>query len=425
VPAAPLFISYSHVPAAPLFISYSHKDQKWLDLLSVHLQSLENDGLIETWDDRDIRAGGKETWEAQLLPKIESAGVIVVLLSPDFAASDYCQKVELPIAITRKEKGQALVYFVLVRPYAVERSLSRFQILPSLNQSLKQIRDKDEALKKIACLIRDELEDFHPSPSQSPRVTRVLPPYLPYLCDRAEQEDHLQLLCGEQSCPRPLAFLVTGPRQECHDAFHERMARDLLPGLLHIPGATPTDPRLLEWFADAAPGPGCDSLFSARIGRTLGVFGKDPATVTRSLPEGLTLLVTTLFEDDWASHDRELLKCFLSYWNNWPDLAPKRALCLGVSIVTRGKGSFSAKLEAAFAASAYPALRLRVLPELRPPQESHARNWLSHPKVKPWYNWELYRDPLRDRVSQMFADRRAIPMGDLARRLLEAIESCS
>jgi hypothetical protein len=416
--------------AVPLFISYAHEDQKWLDLLARHLASLENDGLIEVWDDRDIRAGSEKSWEAQLLPKLDSAGVILVLLSPNFANSRYCQKVELPRAIARKEGGEALVFFVLARQYSIEQSVSRFQILPSTTQSLKQIRDRDTALATIATQIRAALEDFHPAsrqtPWSSPVVNRALPPYLPYLCNRTEQEDSLQLLCDEQATRshRPLVFLLAGPHQECHEAFHERIARDLLPGLLGIPGATPADPLPLEWPADAVPGPGCDQIVSIRVARAAGCFGKDPAAILRCLPEGLIFLTTALGGDDWTSRDRDLVDAFLSYWNAWPDLAPNRALSVGISIIGERKGPSSAALTEAFRATSYPALRFKVLPNLKSPQEVHARNWLSHPKVKPWYTWELYRDPLRDRVSQIFAGRTSIPMRDLRQPLLEALQSC-
>jgi hypothetical protein len=169
--------------AVPLFISYAHEEEKWLNLLTTHLASLENDGLIEVWDDREIRAASEKTWEAQLLPRLESAGIVVIILSPDFAKSRYCQEVELPRAIARKERRQALVFFVLARPYAIEQSIRRFQILPKASQSLKQLRDRDAALTDVVEQIRAAIEEVprvQPPALYVQALTQRLPPYLPY-----------------------------------------------------------------------------------------------------------------------------------------------------------------------------------------------------------------------------------------------------
>ena len=42
---------------ANVFISYSHKDEIWKDRLLTHLKVFEEEGLLETWDDRRIGEG--------------------------------------------------------------------------------------------------------------------------------------------------------------------------------------------------------------------------------------------------------------------------------------------------------------------------------------------------------------------------------
>jgi hypothetical protein len=165
------------MPRVKLFVSYSHRDQKWLDLLIRHLASLENDGLVEVWDDREIRAASEKTWEDQLLPNLNSAGVIIVLLSPTFASSQYCQTVELPRAIARKKTGEALVFFVFAVTYDIERSLTGFQILPSSTLSLQQARNRDAAVADIVHEIRTALEGFRPTPlPAAQRGVQPVPP---------------------------------------------------------------------------------------------------------------------------------------------------------------------------------------------------------------------------------------------------------
>ena len=146
-------------PAETLFISYSRRDKDpWLDLLLDHLAPLENEGLIEIWNDQDIEAGASEPWEQQLLPRLKTAGVLVMLLSPAFARSKYIQSKELPFALEQKRSGRALVYLVYLKPYAMEESLTEFQILPSADHSIEEARNPNVALKAVAHQIRADLQ---------------------------------------------------------------------------------------------------------------------------------------------------------------------------------------------------------------------------------------------------------------------------
>ena len=45
------------MPGPSVFISYSHKDETWKDRLVTHLGVLQREGLLDTWDDRQIGAG--------------------------------------------------------------------------------------------------------------------------------------------------------------------------------------------------------------------------------------------------------------------------------------------------------------------------------------------------------------------------------
>ena len=69
-----------------LFIS--HKDEGLRDQLETHLSMLKRQGFIETWHDRRITAG--EPLEAAISGNLERADVVLLLVSPDFLASDYC-----------------------------------------------------------------------------------------------------------------------------------------------------------------------------------------------------------------------------------------------------------------------------------------------------------------------------------------------
>src|SRR5262249_46736467 len=155
------------------------------------------------------------------------------------------------------------------------------------------------------------------------------------------------------------------------------------------------------------------------IALKLDSFSSKPADILSALPDGLTYLVTTLAGDEWDTRQQELLKLFLNYWNRWPDLPGNRAICLGISIVRKNSGPKAEALSGLFPEAEFPRIRFRVLPDLQSPIERDALNWLSHRKVKPWYDWEMHRDALSVSVRRTFSTRPAIPMGELATPLIQ------
>lgn len=73
---------------ATLFFSYSHKDEVLRDQLETQLAMLKRQGVIDTWHDRRIGAG--QELHAHISDHVENDDIILLLVSPDFLASDYC-----------------------------------------------------------------------------------------------------------------------------------------------------------------------------------------------------------------------------------------------------------------------------------------------------------------------------------------------
>lgn len=114
-----------------VFISYSHRDEAWKDRLVPQLQALEMAGLdMKVWHDRKIDGGDK--WYPEIQAAIDSAAVAVLLISPDFLASPFCVKEEVPALIRRQEQGGMLLIPVLVRacPWKAHRWLRERQMIP-------------------------------------------------------------------------------------------------------------------------------------------------------------------------------------------------------------------------------------------------------------------------------------------------------
>lgn len=94
--------------------SYSHADEALRIELEKHLAALKRQGLIDTWHDRRILAG--QEFDAEIDRNFEEAEVILLLVSPDFIASDYCYNVEMLRALEKHTEGSATLIPVILRP---------------------------------------------------------------------------------------------------------------------------------------------------------------------------------------------------------------------------------------------------------------------------------------------------------------------
>ena len=97
-----------------LFFSYAHEDEALRNELEVHLSVLKRQGVISTWHDRRIHAGSEV--DRAISDRLEAADVILLLVSPHFLASSYCNDVELHRAMKRHEEGTAAVIPVILHP---------------------------------------------------------------------------------------------------------------------------------------------------------------------------------------------------------------------------------------------------------------------------------------------------------------------
>ncbi|RMP83707.1 TIR domain-containing protein [Pseudomonas syringae] len=96
-----------------VFFSYCHADEGLRDQLEKQLSMLKRQGVIETWHDRRINAG--QEIDAAIDEHINTDEIILLLVSPDFIASDYCYNVEMTRAMERHDAKQAIVIPVILR----------------------------------------------------------------------------------------------------------------------------------------------------------------------------------------------------------------------------------------------------------------------------------------------------------------------
>jgi hypothetical protein len=122
-----------------IFISYSHKDKAYKDELLRHLSMLERQGIVKFWDTSHIPAGAD--WAHEIDEAIKNSKAAILLISPDFLASDYVIDQELPALLKRAETQDTLVLPILVRPtsWTAIPELAQFQFLNDVRHPLSSL----------------------------------------------------------------------------------------------------------------------------------------------------------------------------------------------------------------------------------------------------------------------------------------------
>lgn len=132
-----------------VFLSYSHKDESLRNELETHLKLMQHLRLIATWHDRLIEAG--DEWKNKIDENLELAEIILLLVSADFIASDYCVEKEMKRALERDEKGEARVIPVIVRDVDwTDAPFSKLQALPANGRAVTIWDDKDSAWRSVS-----------------------------------------------------------------------------------------------------------------------------------------------------------------------------------------------------------------------------------------------------------------------------------
>lgn len=142
-----------------VFISYSHKDEDLKDELYIHLANLTRQGKIKPWQDRAIEAGTE--WDAAIKARLESAGIVLLLITPRFIASEYCFDKEMQRAMERHAAGSARVIPIIMKPCDWQDTpFSKLQVLPKDAKPVTSWNDQDEALLNVVQGIRKVLDSL-------------------------------------------------------------------------------------------------------------------------------------------------------------------------------------------------------------------------------------------------------------------------
>jgi hypothetical protein len=155
------------VPQKQIFISYSHKDKTWCDDLHTHLKPYVRHDSITTWSDQQIAPGSQ--WFSEIQSALTNCKVAVLLVSPDFLASDFIHQHELGPLLKQVDPTGVKILWVPIRGSAYRQTpLKNYQAAfdPSKPLASMAKAKRDQAWVKIC-------EAIHKAAKEQDEATRV------------------------------------------------------------------------------------------------------------------------------------------------------------------------------------------------------------------------------------------------------------
>ncbi len=158
--------SKENIKPIKVFISYAHKDEAYKNELITHLSILKRQGYITEWTDRKIKLGND--WKKEINNSINTSEIILLLISPDFIASDYCYGIELEKALELHEVNKSVLVPIVIRPVDWEdETISKLQGLPKDALPVSTWNNQDEAWIDVAKGIRSVVLDINKQKQRS------------------------------------------------------------------------------------------------------------------------------------------------------------------------------------------------------------------------------------------------------------------
>lgn len=158
-----------------IVVCYAHEDEKYLQRLQKQLRALQRQEPISVWCDRSTSPGA--TWENEIHAHLESAQIILLLVSLNFMNSDYCWNVEMKVALERSGRGEAQVIPIIIDPVSWQDGpLGKLQALPKHGKPIRSAswHSQDEAFFEVAEGIRSVIEEIKKQSPAFPLSSRIL-----------------------------------------------------------------------------------------------------------------------------------------------------------------------------------------------------------------------------------------------------------
>lgn len=151
---------YPNMKKHQIFISYSHEDKKWLDDITIPLKTIMNTiGGIDVWDDTRIKTGDR--WKEEIELALENAAAAILLVSPNFLASDFIINNELPPILKRASAMGTHIFPICVRKISQtvfkKSKLGDFQFLNPPDKPLNSCTEAE--FDNYMCKLLDDISE--------------------------------------------------------------------------------------------------------------------------------------------------------------------------------------------------------------------------------------------------------------------------
>jgi len=228
-----------------VFFSYSHQDEKLRNKLEVHLSTLQRQKVIKSWHDRKIGAGIE--WAQAIDDNLNAADIILLLISADFLASDYCYGLEIERAIARHDAGEARVIPIILRPTDLHGTpFGKLQAFPRDAKPVTRWSNRDEAFVNIAQGIRQAAHEMS-QVLRDRRTAQPVPTIVEHAIKRSEDGDlspKTESIAGASVgdrgaiAPNSSAHVDSFLEEEERRSFAVELGNGVLLEMVAIPGGT-------------------------------------------------------------------------------------------------------------------------------------------------------------------------------------------
>jgi hypothetical protein len=340
-----------------VFFSYSHKDEGLRDELSKHLSILKRQKVISDWHDRQITAG--DEWKGVIDERLDSAHVILLLISSDFLSSDYCYDIELKRALERHDKEEAIVVPIILRDCDWNGApFEKLQALPKDSKPVDSWENRDEAFTNVARGIREVVEKLTTAtpPQKQPQQSTPQGPHLgslvTRLCDRMDQQTDFSRFFRTQSKDYPgwpQIYLICGEERECPESLVKRLTRTVIQKFAHDKWGEQrgvVTEKMVLWPEDGEEVERRDRLMETIFSEFDHDCGDlSASSFTRAFSSMIDPVIVLRHNyvraERWEKLEKSLLRWYLQFWDEVGNQAPKPQFVVFLSILYPYKDSAS------------------------------------------------------------------------------------